>query len=90
MAVSLSLSHKGVGRTHPSLPAKDVKVSLQSEGGEEWPCMEAPEGELVAITGPGTLSLAVFVFEEPRPGAMPGRLTVSVRGSQASFALEES
>lgn len=88
VVVSLSLSHKDGGGSGQPLQADAVRASLYGKDGEEWPCLESPQGALVAITGPGMTSVARFVFAPPAPGSTPQRIKVSVFDAEESFSLD--
>jgi len=76
--VSLAISHKDTNMQQPPLMADMVSVRLTDAQDREWLCIEQPQGQLIAITGPGMVTQARYVFQQPSQDATPKTLTVAV------------
>jgi hypothetical protein len=76
--ISLALSHKDTNMEQPPLTADRLNVRLTDAQDREWFCIEQPQGQLIAITGPGMVTQARYVFQQPSQDSTPKTLTVTV------------
>jgi hypothetical protein len=76
--ISLAISHKDINMEQPSLMAEMVSVQLTDAQGREWLCIEQPRGQLIAMTGPGMVTQARYVFQPPSENSTPKMLAVAV------------